>query len=325
MPHCGHLLTDNVFRALLVPVAFVEHIAFRWASKIAVTRDGDTLNVRGQDSSAETASPDVLREYRNFGAQAPHLQFANARTDEDLIAFVRRYGPVNGLLQTSGLLARGDSTLEVRESLKRLRREQMILASALEMFAGLRDGNDVDAANGLSAFVRACSQPGPFGDVRPESNWILDLLFRVNGDSLEKVGVSELETFLRRLEGESLKTYCWYVLCLVLRSFPPEIAPVKAGIAEIPPRNNAGVLPALIFMLRRDCLDGQEVRMCGQRECRKFFKVERGGQRFCSDECSRLERQRDYWHRKGKEARALRIAKKRKKVGEKSGTVQIPR
>ena len=101
-------------------MSFVEHIPFRWADKITVRREGETLYVRGQKSIATVGSgvkgPDLLREYRNLGNEVPHVQFANAGTDEDLIAFVRRYGPVNGKPQAPGPLARRDSAIEVRLS-----------------------------------------------------------------------------------------------------------------------------------------------------------------------------------------------------------------
>ena len=312
-------------------MAVVERISFRWADKITVRREGDTLYVRGQNntgsvrSGSEIQAPDLFRQYRNYGAEVPHVQFANARTDEDLVGFVRRYGPVNGKCQAPGPLARPDSAVEVTESIHSLRRERMIFASALQLLDGLRKGVDIDAANGLGDFVSACSQPIPAGDVWPEADRILQLLVRARGYGFQG-NARELEEFLRRLRGTSVRGYGWDVLCLILCSFTPELVPVKGGLAEMPPRNKAGTLPALFFMLRRDCLDGQEIKICGQRECRRFFKVERSGQRFCTAECSQLQRQRDYWQRRGKEARAQRIANKRnKKGGKKRGTVQIPR
>jgi biotin carboxyl carrier protein len=103
------------------------------------------------------------------------------------------------------------------------------------------------------------------------------------------------------------------------------LVPNPRGLLK-PPQNKEGILSALFFMLRRDCLLDHEIRMCNQRDCGKFFKVERGGQRFCSDECSRLERQRDYWQRKGKAVRARRVASTRSGgSGRKRGAVQVPR
>jgi hypothetical protein len=208
----------------------------------------------------------------------------------------------------------------VTESLERLRRERLIFASVLQLLDRLRGGTDTDAANGLGDFISACLRPTPDGEAWPEVDRVLQLLIHAKGYGF--LGEArELEGFLRGLRGASVREYGWYVLCLLLRTFPPELVPAKRGLIEMPERRDAGILPALMFMLRRDCLDGQEIRICGQRECRKLFKVERGGQRFCTAECSQLQRQRDYWRRKGKEARALRMASKRKKGGLKRGTV----
>jgi hypothetical protein len=85
-------------------MASVERIAYRWADVISVERNGDALLVRGQgpvllDIRKDTPSADALLEYARFaqnskpipgqlrgGRLAPHVQFANAETDEDLIA-----------------------------------------------------------------------------------------------------------------------------------------------------------------------------------------------------------------------------------------------
>lgn len=299
-------------------MAIVEQTFFRWT---IVRRDADKLYVLGQRSSAGIRSRpggpshDLLRAYRDFGSEVPHVQFANARTDEDLITFVQRHGPVNGSWQAPGPLARRkDSPLEVIEDLQRLRRERMVFASALQTLCGLRDAADKDVANGLGDFVCACSQPGPAEGARLEIDWIMDLLLRAQGDGL-KGGALKLEGFLRQLRGVPLREYGWYLLSVMLRAFPPEVVPVEGGLIELPKQDNAGILPSLFFMLRRDCLDGQEIKICCQRDCRKFFRESRAGQRFCSAECSQLQRQRDYWQRKGKKARAVREASKRKRKG----------
>jgi hypothetical protein len=91
---------------------------------------------------------------------------------------------------------------------------------------------------------------------------------------------------------------------------------------ELPIYDPVGILPVLYFMLRQDCLREQSIAICARPACGAFFAVERFGQRFCSEECSRLQRQRDYWERKGKEMRTRRVARKRnKKGGQKLGTV----
>jgi hypothetical protein len=281
----------------------------------------------------ETKSADLLLEYSRFannskpipgqlrgGRLAPHVQFANANTHEELIEFVKKYGPVNGNLKAPGPLAKDRTAIEVVESLARLRREQTIFASVLKLVGFLKEGSDLETARTLGDLALACSQQAPPGNQNLEEEYLWQLLIRAKHDGL-KDNVNALEGFLRNLRAGSAKEFGWYALCVLLSNFPPVIVPVKDGLIEMPPQNNAGILPALVFMLRRDCLLDNEIRLCGQRDCGKFFKVERGGQMFCSTECSRLQRQREYWATKGKEARGRRMARKRNKKGGKHVTV----
>jgi hypothetical protein len=295
----------------------VEHDLFRWADKITVRRVADALRVQGQNGP-ETQSPDVLRAYRNFGKQGLHVQFVNARTDEDLIDFVQRYGPVNGHRQTGPLSPRG-SPLEVMESFSGLRREQMVFRAALQLLNGLRQRRDTDAADGLGELVCADSMHLPEATSQRDAFWGLvrwDLeVLRLAKSRGFRGKPRDLRGFLRGLRGAVLRELGWNVLCMMLENFRPVLVPVKDGLIELPARNEAGILPRLYFMLRRDCLYGQEIRICARLDCRKFFKVERNGQTFCLPECSQLQRQRDYWQRKGRFTRVLREAKKRDKKG----------
>ena len=88
--------------------------------------------------------------------------------------------------------------------------------------------------------------------------------------------------------------------------------PFSNRAVELPQHEPAGVLPALYFMLRRDYLNDYGLQICAFTECRKFFAVERYGQRFCSAECSQLQRQREYWERRGKKLRRKRQAEEQK-------------
>jgi hypothetical protein len=76
---------------------------------------------------------------------------------------------------------------------------------------------------------------------------------------------------------------------------------------ELPAYDPAGILPVLYFMLRQDYVRGKIIAMCARPSCGAFFAVKRFGQRFCSARCSRLQRQREYWQRTGKQARRERL------------------
>src|SRR5215469_12633139 len=98
-------------------MAIVEHMAIpMWARRITVKREGDRLIVRGEDrrdtpvpATELSAGEDFLRQYTEYskqwsekrcGKRPPHIQFANAKTDDELAAFIGQFGPV----QTSGPL-----------------------------------------------------------------------------------------------------------------------------------------------------------------------------------------------------------------------------
>jgi hypothetical protein len=315
-------------------MAFVEHMAYRWA----VERHGDSLLVRGEHASGfevgkDSPLADVLLEYSRFaqnskpipgqlrgGRLAPHVQFANAETDKALIEFVREYGPVNGSWKSPGPLAKDRTSIEVLEHLQCLRRTRVFFTSALALKVALETDIEGDIVNAVARMIGACSKQAPKRGQDFELDWLRELFLRSKQDGLRS-NARGLNTFIRSLTGERVREYGRYALCLILNRFPPVIAPTKDGLAELPPHEKANILPALLFMLRQDCLEKHGIRMCAQRDCGKWFKVERGGQRFCSIECSQYQRQREYWARRGKELRTKRLRKRKKKGGKGRVTV----
>jgi hypothetical protein len=86
------------------------------------------------------------RESSNKGARnkSAHLEFANARNDEDLIAFVRRFGPVAASeVNLGGYTVNGAGDMASREivnavqGLKELRHEQAFIECASVCLASL--------------------------------------------------------------------------------------------------------------------------------------------------------------------------------------------
>src|SRR6266568_6118600 len=110
---CRISLNPILINALLSPMAFVEHTLERqypplvWGKEIIVKVDSDELEVSAVVPVLEEdwdASPDALRAYRKAvsrygglkrqGKNSPHIEFANADSDEKLVRFVQRFGPV---------------------------------------------------------------------------------------------------------------------------------------------------------------------------------------------------------------------------------------
>lgn len=336
-------------------MAIVERILTipTWAEHISVERDGETLVVKGEGRRAIPASPnelppgqDFLQQYIQYskfwsekrsGKRPPHIQFANSASDEDLIAFVERFGP----LQSNGKLWRlPNKSVTAYQDMQGLRRDRLIFSGATKLVvAGAR--GDVDDGNvlagGLGEILQGVLQAGPATEIHTvptfhESPWYGHHLLpfaKWLGEVATDFSASEsipLTEAARSISPGKLRKIGQIALSILLNCFPPQLTPIGSRMMELPAYDPCGILPVLYFMLRQDCLRKQGIAICARPECSKFFAVERFGQRFCSAECSLLQRQRDYWQRKGKAARARRVAEERnKKVGKKSGTVQIPR
>jgi hypothetical protein len=158
-------------------MSFVEHrlTVPTWASRISVQRDGETLEVRGEDRSPTLVQTrelplgeDLLQQYneskrwtkKGTTAKAPHIQFANATSDDALIAFVKRFGPI----QTKDALWRlPGGTVIAYQDMPGLRRDRSIFSGAAKLVVA-RDRGDVDARNmmveGLGEIVLGVLQSG---------------------------------------------------------------------------------------------------------------------------------------------------------------------
>ena len=324
-------------------MAIVEQLVYRWADKITVERDGDKLFVYGQNgitevwTESESRAVDILGEYRDAprirsiaaefrsGLRAPHIRFANAVSEEKIVEFVRTYGPINGLREAwKALPQRKYAALTVIESLQRIRRERMLFLAVLKLSRSLLSKTeDIEGIrNALADMAHSVNQPGAEWERDAERKWhgteygFFLSQFALDVDGGWPSGV-RLDDFLRGLKATTASECGWQILCRILNAFPPKLVPKSRGVVEIPPHERRGILAALYFMLRVDVLRRNKIGTCEQRDCLKYFRTERYGQRFCSADCSRLHRQRDYWQRKGKEARTLRVAAKRQKKGRK--------
>src|SRR6266851_147520 len=129
-----------------------------WARRITVEAKGDLLIVRGEGRRIlqSFGSRDLPREEDLFGQylhlnwnsskgvsiRGPHLEFANANEDSDLIRFVRRYGPVFAEKWEITAVDQRALTysLEAHQGLPALRHEKQIFAGALNTIIELRLG-----------------------------------------------------------------------------------------------------------------------------------------------------------------------------------------
>jgi hypothetical protein len=275
---------------------------------------------------------DLMREYLDFarfpkpvrselrgGLRPAHIRFANADTDEKLIEFVRSSGPVNGLEVLHQKASRANyRKITVAESLRRLRRERALFAAAVRLaieFEKGRENDPVPISNALGDVTLASVQPGAEGEeVYALREWnqrkYIAELQQIAKEAGWQGGI-EQDRFFRELKSSAIRDWGSRVLCKLLSDFPPVLMAMKQGIVEVPFWNPKGILSALYFMLRRDILAEHAINLCARRDCGQFFKVERHGQRFCSTECSQLQRQREYWERRGKLVRKRGLSKRR--------------
>ncbi len=98
------------------------------------------------------------------------------------------------------------------------------------------------------------------------------------------------------------------VICELLNSFRAMVFPNRL---EIQASIRYGIRPLLYSILRRQFLAPRDFAACANTQCRDFFNLERAGQRFCSPECSRQQRQRTYWKKRGKKLREERFNRQR--------------
>ena len=259
---------------------------------------------------------------KRTGRRPPHVQFANAHDDSRLVQFVARFGPVWGdMTAHKPSRTQVETWVRVRESLNGLRRERALISSAMHLASLMIDeelGQPEMIAHVLAGIASALWMKGAEWEYEEGnfSKWYgIRLWNPIQAIALEggwPAGVP-LNEFLLTLRGQRLKLRAASLLCEVLNiaEFRPVLVPTIDGYAELPVHDRRGVLPALYFMLRQDILHRKGIAICRLVDCGAFFKIERSGQHFCSDRCSRLQRQREYWNEKGKALRKKRLRRRR--------------
>lgn len=294
----------------------------------------------------------ALRSEKRQGKKAPHVQFANADSDKKLIDFVRRFGPVVAKsLRTEDLhsqrsedvvglgeitLPRTRTILVARQDLEELRTEAQTYDALLKLISELRSEKqssvpkyvrDVFFPECVSMIVRNVSLwPRQWERERElrasgqgyaaEPEW----LFRP--DNLQHL--QQFQDWATRPESkdpmrEALAIdpihAAHLVICELINAFNPRVylwgdTPVEAPGFDL----TGGIRPVLYYILRRQyLLESRSIRICRNRDCRQLFEIERQGEEFCRDECSRHQRQREYYHKRGKGLRKRRLKGKERK------------
>ena len=328
---------------------------FMWAKDIHAERRGDALQVTGTAVISQRdmeATRDPFRSYmtavRRYGQEkrqgknSSHIQFANADTDGKLIRFIERYGPlvVSSLTKTEQTVEtdydfeRTETLLVAQQDWAELTNERRTYRAALALIAELERRKQSNPSA-----MRACLGEISEGVTHWPSQWMRERNLR-RGEGISPTPTWRFDENNRRyIESygfaaiadpprEPSGLISWPssdpvelshgVLAELVNAFPPAVyiwdkTPMEAPDWDL----TFGIRPLLYYILRRHYLLSSGISVCRNAECRALFEIERAGQEFCSDVCSRRQRQREYWNVTGKSRRKNRLKHqsiKRKKI-----------
>ncbi|MCU1300241.1 MAG: hypothetical protein JWQ87_525 [Candidatus Sulfotelmatobacter sp.] len=326
---------------------------FVWAKNIQVDMGNEEFEISGvrlfvEDEASYAA--DALRAYRQAitryggakrqGKNSPHVQFANADNLQKQTAFLRHYGPVvissareeERPVRSSGPFdfQLTEPVIVARQNLAELERERLVYRSALVLISELQRAKESDIAT-----VRKCISTIVSNVSEWPSQWERERGLRVGGLGFAKdpqwkfsnENLRHLELWLwhsmRERSGDPLKDAFsmpnpvhdgHLVTSELVNAFAPHVYPWGDSPVEAPSWDLAGgIRPILYYMLRREYLSGGGISLCRNSDCRSIFEIERSRQEFCSEECSRLQRQREYWSARGKKLRKTRLGRRRRR------------
>lgn len=325
----------------------VEYPRFVWGKDIRVEAGSDELEVSAIVPVLQedyNSAPDALRSYRQAvrrfegpkrqGKNSSHIEFANADSDQKLIKFVQRFGPVVvSSLRTEEreIPPEGSSdfrttrTISVaRQNLAELRSEHLAYRSALHLISELRRGKQSEIATLRRCVVEIVENVQTW-----PQQWKRELQLRANHgytreprwlfreDNIEHLEIYSYNVTRERSDepfealGMTLTDACQYVICELVNAFAPLVYPWGDTPVEAPDWDLVGgIRPILYYILRREYLQAGGIEICRNTECRDLFEIERLGQEFCGDVCSRQQRQREYWQSRGKKMRKKRLKAK---------------
>jgi hypothetical protein len=309
-----------------------------WAEKIEVERRSRFhLVVRGRGRNSYPIIPlksEVAIQALSRNQKQPiHLQFANARSEDELLNFVAKHGPVHGRLESKRRLNKEQNEkpakedLVVREDLNNLIREQRLFRAAVLLLKELR-GKRQDRAvirrlvsqirefspaetisdkrskakAGFLVLGLAMAEPTFLGGTKKDEFWQERAkLERLRYDSilpgakLTKEGLEKQRKKATATQHHALVA-AHGVLCGLFNRFPLRMFPCADGAVELPSYDREGILPILYFLLRRDYGDRHYlIKVC--KVCASTFKPERGDSDFCDRKCYKPHNDRDRYLR----------------------------
>ncbi len=318
----------------------------QWAEPIAY-ESGFRVERKGENLIIQAATPryrkaddqhDLMAEYRRSGKDrstgkqttgkdAPHIRFANADDDGQLIDFTKRFGPVvaSAFTRFPGqfiaveppkklgggrrLYQNVQLPQEGRQDLAELGCEQRIYSAALGLVVEQRKKAieyDFQLASEGIGTIAELIRDWPRQWERERKLRGCNPPWKIERDTIKKIrAYGEVDP-----QKVHPQYFAQWVICELLNVFPPK---VYATPDEHHHSLWFGIRPVLYAILSREFHFEREVALCANPNCRDYFAAERYGQKYCNETCSRQHRQREYWQVRGKDIRKKRL-KKRLKV-----------
>ena len=286
-----------------------------WARKIRVKRVNDALLVTGEqrlDYHERDLNLDrqfdflaTYRKARGFysaGILPPHIQFANARDEDDLIRFVQDWGPVWGRIE-----GKETNKLSVLQFLEPLRREHRFFSNAAKLLAEL--GKDHPNVRNIAQQIAtmAESRKAVWSGRSDPTLAAYSSLARKRLDELHLLILKPDEDLPSSHPRKRIIYYGHETLCYVLNRFPPVLVPDEGKVVELPQHQSEGIRPALYFMLREDYLRARKLKPCANDRCRNLFVLDGRSRECCTPACSKVVRDyRYYYHGEGRKKRLKR-------------------
>jgi hypothetical protein len=311
------------------------HPGFQWAEplqekELHVERTASDLVITGlvprydvQDSPSdlihqfEKTPRQILTGQQGAGTQSPEIAFGNADTDEKLIAFVRRFGPVVArCVEDTRLIAdkelgepRRPGRLIAHQDMQELRNERAIYRAALDLVMQMGEPEfDFDLGQQAIKIIAAGIEDWPRQWEREKSQRQWVPMWKLSSESLKSIkqlSSARPDPILPPVVGGRI------VICELLNSFPSIVFP---SLLEMHSNIKYGIRHLLYSILRCQFIYPRSFAACANTQCRNFFNIDRAGQQFCCPDCSIHHRQRVYWEQRGKKLRKKRSTTRRKKT-----------
>ncbi len=174
--------------------------------------------------------------------------------------------------------------MRVWQDLLELRSEQRIYKAALGLVAELAKKEpefDIESTKAQEAVIARGIRQWPRQWNREKKERGKNPLWRVRADSIRRIAA------LAKSGPDLLlppQVDARIVICELVNMFPSLAFP---NPPEMHSYIRFGIRPLLYGILRREFLQSRDLGDCANTQCRAFFEVERAGQRFCDEGCSR--------------------------------------